>query len=938
MAMRQRLAIVICVFGMVGGAVAQSGLAKLPPAPADYGQWEALVSQPRAGLSPDGRWLAYGINRSNRENELRFTRIADGMTRTAAFGTQPVFSADSRWAAYPIGYPEAQEEKLRREKKPIQRKLGLINLTTGESTAIDAIESFAFDAAGAHLAMRRYAPERKDAATPAAPAVDDGAPPAGSTLIVRDLASGRDAAFGNVAEYAWQDKGPLLALAINAEEKVGNGVQLLNPETSALQVLDSAAEGYVGLAWRKESDDLAVLRTFSNERRDGSSHVAIAWSQASGTKPQRHLYDPAADPSFAPGTRIVAFRRPSWSDDGRIVFLGTARWTDKPEKEKEKEEKPAASDSDEEHATVDVWHAHDFEVIPRQKIGVANNRRRNQLAAWHVDSGAFVQLGKDDYEQVTPLKGQAFAYAANWRPYAMERSIGRPAADLSLVDLATGTRMHLTDHVDDSFLQASPGGRYLLFLNADHFWTIDTRTHAIVNITKNVAATFINREADLTIRQKPPFGVAGWTTKDAAVLLYDKFDIWRVAPDGSGGVRLTDGSAEQVRHRYVKTDPDEEAIDLDTPLAIGLFGIWTKKSGYAWLNAATGALTSRVWLDKSVTALGKAKDSAVYAYTVQAFDDSPDVFVGGADFPSAKAATATNPFQSRFAWGHAALIEYKSDRGERLQGALYYPPGYEPGKKYPLIVYVYERLSDGLHRYVAPSERDYYNTSVFTSHGYVVLQPDIIFRPREPGTSVVECVGPAIKRVEAMGVADGARVGVVGHSWGGFDTAFLTTHTDLFAAGVAGAPITDLVSNYGNHHWSSGIAETDHIETGQQRMEVPLYEDLPAYIRNSAVFNVQNMKTPLLIEVGDADGTVFWHQGIELYNIARRAKKNVVLLAYAGEDHGLRKKANQIDYEQRVLQWFGHYLKNEPAQDWIVNGVSVLEREQELKRASKKGT
>jgi dipeptidyl aminopeptidase/acylaminoacyl peptidase len=199
-------------------------------------------------------------------------------------------------------------------------------------------------------------------------------------------------------------------------------------------------------------------------------------------------------------------------------------------------------------------------------------------------------------------------------------------------------------------------------------------------------------------------------------------------------------------------------------------------------------------------------------------------------------------------------------------------------------------------------------------------------------------VGPAVKRAVAMGVADPARVGVVGHSWGGFDTAFLTTHTDLFAAGVAGAPITDLVSNYGNHHWSSGIAETDHIETGQQRMEVPLYEDLPAYIRNSAVFNVQNMKTPLLIEVGDADGTVFWHQGIELYNIARRAKKNVVLLAYAGEDHGLRKKANQMDYEQRILQWFGHYLKNEPPRPWIVNGVSVLDREQELKRASRKGS
>jgi dipeptidyl aminopeptidase/acylaminoacyl peptidase len=201
---------------------------------------------------------------------------------------------------------------------------------------------------------------------------------------------------------------------------------------------------------------------------------------------------------------------------------------------------------------------------------------------------------------------------------------------------------------------------------------------------------------------------------------------------------------------------------------------------------------------------------------------------------------------------------------------------------------------------------------------------------------VIESVEPAVRKVVAMGVADPARVGVVGHSWGGFDAAYLATSSSLFAAAVAGAPIVNLVSNYGNFHWSSGIAETDHIETGQQRMEVPLWEDTPAYIRNSAVFNVHNMKTPLLIEVGDADGTVFWHQGVELYVIARRAKKDVVLLNYSGEDHGLRKKANQIDYQRRIVQWFGHYLKQEPAADWITRGVSVIEREDELKRARAK--
>jgi dipeptidyl aminopeptidase/acylaminoacyl peptidase len=245
---------------------------------------------------------------------------------------------------------------------------------------------------------------------------------------------------------------------------------------------------------------------------------------------------------------------------------------------------------------------------------------------------------------------------------------------------------------------------------------------------------------------------------------------------------------------------------------------------------------------------------------------------------------------------------------------------------------MYERLSDGLHRWSSPSEREAYNAAVFTSLGYFYLQPDIVFRPREPGVSVVECVGPAVKKVIAMGHADPARIGIIGHSWGGFDTVYLATHTTMFAAGVAGAPITSLVSNYGNHHWSAGIAETDHIETGQQRMEVPLWEDLQAYVRNSAVFGIHSMKTPLLVAFGDNDGTVHWHQGVELYNIARRARKDVVMLVYGGEDHSNRRKPNQLDYHRRIVQWFGHYLKREPAASWITDGVSFLDREQELKR------
>ncbi|HSC29185.1 MAG TPA: prolyl oligopeptidase family serine peptidase [Vicinamibacterales bacterium] len=907
-----------------------------PPVPrSDFGKFETLVVQQRGGLSPDGAWIAYGINRGNRENELRIAPVRGGSTTTVPYGTQPAFSTDSRYAAYAIGYSEAEEEKLREQKKPVHRKLGILTLATGTTATIDGIETFAFNASGSHLAMKRYASERSAPAEPAAGASED---PVGSTLIVRHLESGRDMTFGNVTEFAWQDEGALLALVIGAPDKTGNGVQLHDPRSGTVRVLDSAAETYSGLAWRKEADDLAVLRTRSDEGREGPTHVALAWRDVASSQ-AASTYDPTVEKDFPAGMRTVAFRRPSWSEDGKVVFLGIKKWDEKIRGDKSKTDNDGEPEKAEEPAGVEVWHAKDVDVMPRQKINARNDRQRNLLAAWHLESNRLVQLGTDVHERVMPVPRQPIAYAAHWPQYAMQRTIGRPAADLFLIDLATGARTPLKQRVADQYVQVSPGGRYILYLEADHFWTIDTATRATVNITRGVTTSFINRESDVAVPQKPPFGVAGWTAKDEAVILYDKFDLWRVAADGSGAVRLTSGAADEIRHRYVRLDPDEEWIDTSKPIYLSLFAPWTKKSGYARLHADTKQVERLVFLDKSVDRLARAEDADVYSYVVQAFDDPADAMVGGPSLSDAKAVTATNPFFGDYAWGRAELVDYKSDKGERLQGALFYPAAYEPGRKYPMVVYMYERLSDSLHRWTSPSPLAPYNASVFTSQGYFYFQPDIVFRPREPGLSVVECVGPAVRKVVAMGLADPARIGIIGHSWGGFDTVFLATNTKLFAAGVAGAPITNLVSNYGNHHWSGGIAETDHIETGQQRMEVPIWEDLPAYIRNSAVFGISSMTTPLLLAFGDNDGTVHWHQGVEYYNIARRARKDVVMLVYNGEDHGLRRKPNQIDYQQRILQWFGHYLKGEPAVPWITDGVSHLERQREVERLKgKKGT
>lgn len=868
----------------------------------DLGKWESLG---QSRLSPDGSWLAYAIARSNEENELRVRGAARDTTIVIAFGQSAAFSPDSRWLAYLVGVSPKERDRLLKDKKPVRTSFAVRNLASGETTTIPDASAFTFNPSGGFVAVTKYAAEGKKTVE----------------VIVLDLGKGTRYSFSNVGEPGWSDALPLLAFTVTVEG--GNNVSVFDGATGSTKVLDASPAVYRALSWRPKSDALAVLRTRVEKEFADTAHTALVWP-AVRTAASPVQLDALNGTALPAGMRIADYRRPTWSADGKTLYLGVRRREPKAD---------APKKSDDKVSDVEIWHAKDIHAITEQRASEQRDLRATMLLAWSVGSTRTVLLGTDPAESAAVLDGDAVATESDRTPYPFGQKFGRPDQDLYAIDIATGARRKLLTKVRFAFA-ADPTGKRIPWFDGRDYWIIDVASGARTNLTAKLTAgrrvDFVDRDADYPTDVAPPIQSPTWPKDGREMYVYTAYDIWALTLDGSGGRRLTDGAREGVVHRLVSfagfgATPAERALDRSKPVYLSLFGKRTKQSGYARLMP-TGEVQRLLYVDASVTGLAKADSVDRVAFVRQRWDESPNVFVAGGDLAGASRWTDTNPFKKDVAWTKAELLNYTSRIGRPLQAILYYPANYDASKKYPMIVYTYELLSQGLNRFVVPRETDYYNASVFTQNGYFVLMPDIVFRPREPGIAVLHSVEPAVRAVIARGLVDAANIGHCGHSQGGYEAFYLATHSTLFKTAVAGSGIADMFSFAGGMHWNS-IPEFAHWETGQFRMEVAPWEDTGAMLRNSPLNRVHVMAAKsLLIEIGGDDGVVDNRQGVEFWNYARRAGKDVVMLLYPGEGHGLTKRENAIDYQRRILQWFGHYLKGDAAPAWITTGQSWVER------------
>jgi dipeptidyl aminopeptidase/acylaminoacyl peptidase len=902
---------------------------------ADIGRWNRIAS---ATLSADGKWMTY-VYQPNEGDGTLYLRALDGggKTYTIPVGSAPQFSDDSRWVGYYVSPPEVAGRGRGgrgggggggrgRGAQPGEasaaapaRRFELLDLSTGDKYPVPDAASFKFSKSSKFLAVR-------------ANKANAAAKNNGADLVLRELASGITQNIGNVDEYDFDDAGGRLAYTVDAADRLGNGVYLVDLATNRSIALNTSPANYAQLAWSSKGDGLAVLRGDKPKDDTQRSNSLVVWPDVAAPVAHAVEYDPSKDAAFPKGYVVSELTPLRWTHDGSRVYTGIKR---------QEPEKPASTEP---QANVDVWHWKDAEVQSVQIVRLAQERRATLPAVFDVSSGKLARVADETMRTVTPTADSRWAIGRIDTTYRGEVAWGGGHADYYRVDTKTADRT-LIDTKLMRTMGTSPDGKWFLYLKNKQLYAynLDAGRSTLLGGDK---ISFVD-ETDDHPYEKPIYGVAGWSKDGKTVLLDHRFDIYSVPLDGGKPVNLTGGvgDAQQIQFRLVRLDrpggggrggrggggfgaaPDDEdqGVDLTKPLLLSAYGEWTKKSGYYTL--APGAKpTPLLYGDEMVGGAVKAEHADRVIFTRQDFSESSDYWTSTTAFASPVKVTDANPFIGDYAWGKRTLVDFKNSKGTHLQGTLTLPANYQPGKKYPMLVYFYELLSNTDHQFPMPVFDDRPHFAEYASDGYIVFEPDIVYDTGHPGTSALDCVTSGVKKVIEMGYADPQHIGIQGHSWGGYETSYILTHSHMFAAVVTGAPPTDLVSFYDETYPGTGTLQQGIVEVGQVRMGTNPFDNLQLFQEQSALYSVRDITTPFLILHGTADNAVDWHQGLELYAAARRWGKQVILLSYPGEPHHLARKENQKDFQQRMKQFFDHYLKGTPAPKWMTDGVPQTEK------------
>lgn len=968
----RRTVFALCLLSLVTSPLLAQAGGKRALSAQDFDSWRGLQG---AQISRDGKFIAYVMQPQDGDGEVfvrsttsaREFRVMRGYRPPtpppdpsdpaaaiafAALGRllRPVFSADSKFAFFNIEPNKADILKARKDKKKPEDfpkpALGIMDLSTGKVTRVEDVKNFQVPEDGSGFvailkeaskddrrpeaaALNGNAKETVSAASPTPTPVPTPAPAAGikkkeygSTLILRNLADGKDRTFADVLDYSFSKDARTLVYSVSSKKEETNGAFSFTPQTNeSSKALLSGAGKYLKFTWDEKQTQLGFISDKDDATAKQPKFKVYHWSR---NAPSAVEVVSVKTAGFRPEFVVSEKGSLAFSYDGSRLFISSAPPPD-PEPD------PANAVADEDRVLVDLWHWKDDYIQPQQKVRLIADRDRSYRAVWHIADQKFVQLADTTMENVNPSSNGLYALGTDDRAYRIRGTYDPGFTDYYLVNTVDGSRKVLQKEVQFG-MTWSPDAKYVVFFDGKDWNSISIPEMKVTNLTNKINVKFIREDHD-SPSAAPSYGLAGWTKDDKQVLIYDRFDIWQVAADGSGAKMLTGGMGrrEKTELRYVRLDPDERYVEPGKDLLLRAENEETRDSGF--YRVKLDGTPEKLAMDaKNFGNPAKAKDVDTLMVTASRFDMFPDIWVTDGGFKDLKKISDGDAQRAPFNWGTSELVRFKNTDGVPLQGILIKPANFDPKKKYPMLVYLYEKLSDTVNNFQAPGPGTSINFSYYASNDYLIFMPDIVYKVGYPGKSALNCVLPGVDAITKMGFVDEKAIGIQGHSWGGYQIAYMLTQTNRFRAAAPGALVADMFSAYNGIRWGSGVARQFQYEHTQSRIGGTPWDSTKKFIENSPLFSIEKVQTPIMMIANDNDDAVPWYQGIEFYLSMRRLGKEVYFFSYNGEFHGLRKRQNQKDYSRRMKEFFDHNLKGAPAPEWMEKGIPYLQREKEKEK------
>ncbi len=909
--------------------------------PLDHSVYDSWRSIRNETLSKDGRWALWVEAPQVGDADLLVAPTTGGEPKRLPRPSTPRFTSDSRFVVFLTVPPEEEMKKAQKEKRKPKdmprNSLTILNLSTGDVQTIESVQSFSLpDKDQGWLLYRPYAfddetnqaeskeEEKKEEAAQEPQHRKSQRP--GSEYVLRHIATGEEIKISSVTEFEWFEDGGRFAYVVSSKNPSEDGVYVFDVAKKQAQPIVQGIGEYKSLALHSKTG--RIYFTSDHETYTEEKPVRKSYLSDGGSVREINLNDGIEEGFVYAERSSVRF-----SESGnRILFEA--------EPKKPEEEKPKEPTSDDEKVVVDIWHWQDPWLQPMQLLRANQEKNRTFTCLYDLAKRRSVQLETPTLPDVNVGDGDGvWAVGSSDLPYRQLLSWDQTYYDIYLVNLETGDATLVMQKSAD-IPRLSPSGRWITWYQEDegNWYAMDVAARIPINLTEAIAVPFFNELSDYPAYPSS-YGSAGWTQNDEEFLIYDRYDIWAVDPTGKRPARcLTDGYGRrwEIQLRVLNLNRDEEGLDPSQPWLLSAFSERTKQSGFYRLKGAV--LQKLIMEDKRFGNPQKADDADVLLLTREDFQEFPNLWATDSNLQRFTRLSDANPQQSEYLWGTEELVSWLSNDGIPLQGILLKPENFDPTEKYPMIVYFYERLSDNLHRYYAPSPgSSSINPTFYVSRGYVIFMPDIPYKVGFPGESAANAILPGVQSIIRRGFVDPKRIGIQGHSWGGYQVAYLITRTNMFACAEAGAPVSNMFSAYGGIRWGSGMSRMFQYEKTQSRIGGTIWEMPLRFIENSPIFWLDKVETPLLILHNDQDGAVPWYQGIELFTGLRRLGKPAWMFNYNGEDHGLTKRANRVDWTIRLQQFFDHFLKGEPAPVWLEEGIPATKKGEDLGLEPAKG-